>query len=129
VRELAEDLHTGILGSLDWSETVQQAEEQGKTVAEAFPDSAMAAQYRLLADQVLTLFRETRPMLKRLLEVTDWSGAETTPAEASFPALFPSGWNSTHPPAGTGTSSISACCCPSRIRSSSARRAACAASF
>lgn len=30
-------------------------------------------------------------MLKRLLEVTDWSGAETTAAEASFPALFPSG--------------------------------------
>jgi nitrogenase iron protein NifH len=53
VRELADELHTGILGALDWSETVQQAEVLHKTVLEAFPDSAMAASYRALAEGLL----------------------------------------------------------------------------
>ena len=51
--ELAEDLHSAIIGSLHRSETVQEAEELGKTVLEAFPDSAMAEEYRALARQVL----------------------------------------------------------------------------
>lgn len=51
--ELAEDLHSTIIGSLHRSETVQEAEELGKTVLEAFPDSAMAEEYRALARQVL----------------------------------------------------------------------------
>ena len=53
VAELAEDLHSTIIGSLHRSETVQEAEELGKTVLEAFPDSAMAEEYRALARQVL----------------------------------------------------------------------------
>ncbi len=53
VAELAEDLHSAIIGSLHRSETVQEAEELGKTVLEAFPDSAMAEEYRALARQVL----------------------------------------------------------------------------
>lgn len=51
--ELAEDLHSAIIGSLHRSETVREAEELGKTVLEAFPDSAMAEEYRALARQVL----------------------------------------------------------------------------
>ncbi|MBR5508877.1 MAG: AAA family ATPase [Lachnospiraceae bacterium] len=54
VAELAEDLHSRIIGSLDRSETVLDAEELGKTVLEAFPDSEMAAQYRKLADQIMS---------------------------------------------------------------------------
>ena len=53
VRELAEDLHTGLLGSLDWSETVQAAEPLNKTVLEAFPNSEMAQQYRVLTETIL----------------------------------------------------------------------------
>ena len=53
VRELAGDISSQIVGSLDFSETVQQAEELQKTVIEAFPESEMAAQYRALADAVL----------------------------------------------------------------------------
>ncbi len=53
VQELAEDIRSRIIGSLSRSETVQEAEEAGKTVIEAFPDSAMAEEYRVLADAVL----------------------------------------------------------------------------
>ena len=53
VRELAGDISSQIVGSLDFSETVQQAEALSKTVIEAFPESEMAAQYRALADAVL----------------------------------------------------------------------------
>lgn len=54
VEELAADIGSRIVGSLDFSPTVQQAEELGMTVLEAFPDTAAAAQYRALADAVLT---------------------------------------------------------------------------
>ena len=53
VEELADDLHTEIIGRLPRSETVQNAEELQKTVLEAFPDSEMAANYRTLAGAVL----------------------------------------------------------------------------
>ena len=53
VAELADDLHTEIIGRLPRSETVQNAEELQKTVLEAFPDSEMAANYRALAGAVL----------------------------------------------------------------------------
>lgn len=53
VMELANDLNTAVVGSLDRSDTVLEAEELGKTVLEAFPDSEMAKQYRILANQVL----------------------------------------------------------------------------
>ena len=52
VQELACDLHTQIIGSLDRSETVQEAEEQGVTVVRAFPESGIAAQFRALADRI-----------------------------------------------------------------------------
>ena len=53
VAELAEDIHSAVVGALDRSDLVLEAEELGKTVVEAFPDSGMAGQYRVLADAVL----------------------------------------------------------------------------
>jgi nitrogenase iron protein NifH len=53
VQELAEDIHSSVIGSLDRSEIVLEAEELGKTVVEAFPDSPMAQQYRELANAML----------------------------------------------------------------------------
>lgn len=52
VSELARDISSQIIGTLDWSPLVQQAEEMHKTVLEAFPDSPMATQYRELARRV-----------------------------------------------------------------------------
>lgn len=54
VKELAAELHTSIIGTLSRSETVQAAEELGMTVIEAFPDSEMAAEYRRLAETILS---------------------------------------------------------------------------
>ncbi|MFA6940126.1 MAG: nitrogenase iron protein NifH [Clostridiaceae bacterium] len=53
VQELADDINSGIIGILDRSEIVQQAEELNKTVVEAFPDSDMAMQYKILALNLL----------------------------------------------------------------------------
>ena len=58
VKELAEDFHTDIVGTLMRSEVVQQAEEQKKTVLEAFPESEMAEEYRILAKAILMKVRE-----------------------------------------------------------------------
>ena len=46
------------MGTLDHSDLVTQAEELGKTVLEAFPDSDMAQQYRDLAESLLRACRE-----------------------------------------------------------------------
>lgn len=53
VEELANDINSKIIGSLSRSDTVQDAEEIGKTVIEAFPESPMADEYRKLAKAVL----------------------------------------------------------------------------
>ena len=55
VAELAEDIHSEIVATLSRSDTVQEAEELGKTVVEAFPDSQMASEYRALAKKLLTV--------------------------------------------------------------------------
>ena len=52
VQTLAADIGCPIVGALSRSETVQAAEELGKTVLEAFPESTMAAEYRTLAAAV-----------------------------------------------------------------------------
>ena len=57
VEELAEDFHTSIVGTLTRSDLVQQ-EEQKKTVLEAFPESEMAEEYRILAKAILMKVRE-----------------------------------------------------------------------
>ena len=54
VLELANDFETEIIGELSRSETVQEAEELGKTVMEAFPDSSMAEEYRKLAAKLIS---------------------------------------------------------------------------
>lgn len=53
VKELCEDINSSIIGELSRSDTVIQAEDIGKTVIEAFPDSEMANEYRTLARAVL----------------------------------------------------------------------------
>ena len=58
VEELAADTGSRIVGALHWSETVQRAEELKKTVIEAFPESEMAGEYRVLAEQVLAAYGE-----------------------------------------------------------------------
>ncbi len=54
VRELAEDFKSEVIAGLSRSDIVQQAEELGKTVIEAFPDSPMADEYRALARKLLS---------------------------------------------------------------------------
>ena len=61
VRELAEDFYTQIIGRLDRSELVMEAEEAGKVLLEYAPDSQMAEEYRKLADQILAVCGEERP--------------------------------------------------------------------
>ena len=53
VAELADDLHSTVIHTLSRSDTVQEAEELGKTVVEAFPKSSMAGEYRALAEKIL----------------------------------------------------------------------------
>lgn len=53
VLELCDDIHSEIIGTLSLSESVTDAEDLGKTVIEAFPDSEMANEYRQLADAIL----------------------------------------------------------------------------
>ncbi|WP_123053927.1 nitrogenase iron protein NifH [Clostridium sp. JN-1] len=52
VSELAEDIHSEIVGTLDRSDVVQEAETLNKTVIEAFPESDIAKQYRKLAESI-----------------------------------------------------------------------------
>ena len=53
--ELAADINSSVVGSLSFSETVQAADEMKKTVIEAFPESPMAHEYRVLAASLLKI--------------------------------------------------------------------------
>ncbi len=53
VKELAIDIETDIIGTLEFSSMVQKADNLRKTVLEAFPDSDMAVSYIELASSVL----------------------------------------------------------------------------
>ena len=55
VETLCSDINSSIIGTLSRSDTVQAAEELGKTVIEAFPESSMAAEYRKLANDIYAL--------------------------------------------------------------------------
>mgnify|MGYP000838340256 CR=1 FL=1 len=55
VGELARDIGSKVIGTLNRSHTVCEAEDLGKTVIEAFPDSAMAEEYRVLAKRILKI--------------------------------------------------------------------------
>ena len=50
---LASDFHTEVIGALDRSSEIMQAEKQGCPVLSAFPDGNAAAQFRALTDAVL----------------------------------------------------------------------------
>ena len=52
VNELAKDFHTSVLGSIQFSPLVQQAEEKKQTLLTAFPDCEIAEEYRTLATRV-----------------------------------------------------------------------------
>ena len=58
VRELAEDFHTRVVGTLSRSALVLEAENRGKTLLEAYPDCEMAEEYRTLAEHILNACRE-----------------------------------------------------------------------
>lgn len=58
VRELAEDIDSEIVGELSRSETVTDAEDLGQTVIEAFPESDMAGEYRMLAKKLIDICKE-----------------------------------------------------------------------
>ncbi len=53
--ELARDMNTAVVGTISRSPVVTDAEELGKTVVEAFPDSDMAQEYRTIADTMLAI--------------------------------------------------------------------------
>ena len=53
VRKAAAEMDTPVLHIIPRDGIVQRAEEQGKTVIEAFPDSDMASCYRALAEKIL----------------------------------------------------------------------------
>ncbi|MBQ4336420.1 MAG: AAA family ATPase [Lentisphaeria bacterium] len=56
VRQLSEDFHSSILGTISRSPEIQQAEDLHKPAVLAFPDSPAAQQFRKLAE---TLLRDT----------------------------------------------------------------------
>ena len=56
--ELAEDFHSRILYRIPHCPLVPEAEEQGKTVLEAYPDSEMAEEYRALARMLMKELEE-----------------------------------------------------------------------
>ena len=60
VEELAGDFHTEVIGSLSRSNLVFQAEEQGKTLLEVYPNSDMAKEYRELADRIMKACQEEK---------------------------------------------------------------------
>ena len=55
VNELADDFQTQVVGTLSHSGLVTEAEEKKETVMECFPDSAMAEEYRKLAEAIYEL--------------------------------------------------------------------------
>lgn len=55
VEELARDLDTVIAAAVSYSQAVAEAEELGKTLMEAFPESAAAAEFEHLADMVISV--------------------------------------------------------------------------
>ncbi|MBQ8333467.1 MAG: AAA family ATPase [Clostridia bacterium] len=55
--QLAEDMGTSVVGTISRSQIVTDAEELGRTVVEAFPDSDMADEYRTIAKTMLEICR------------------------------------------------------------------------
>ena len=97
VLELSQDLHTQIVGSIDRSDLVQEAEELGETIMSAFPDSDIADCYRALADKLASdcgvaypaQENEAAPEKSRENSEAGSKGPSRIPvSKASFPAPF-----------------------------------------
>ena len=58
VNEFVKEIGSVLVGTLDRSPLVQKADDMGKTVAEAFPESEMTVQYEKLADAILQRCQE-----------------------------------------------------------------------
>jgi nitrogenase iron protein NifH len=58
IAQLAQDTHAPVIGTLSFNQAVRQAEEQHRTVIEAFPDSGMAQEYRTLATAVINTMQK-----------------------------------------------------------------------
>ena len=58
VRKAAEEMGSQVIHIVPRDKTVQLAENQGKTVIEAYPDSEMAQGYRNLAEKILEVIKE-----------------------------------------------------------------------
>ena len=99
VLELAQDLHTEVIGRLNRSGTVQEAEELGTTVMSAFADSDMAESYRTLADRIAADCAIEYPAEDPAVTANEKSGRSALSGsttripigEASFPAPFTAG--------------------------------------
>ena len=55
VQTLCGDIHTSIVGMIDRSDLVTEAETMKKTVMEDFPDSELAETFRRLAETIVFL--------------------------------------------------------------------------
>lgn len=53
INQLCQDIQSSVIGTLEFSETVQEADEMHQTVIEAFPSSDAANMYRNLAKALL----------------------------------------------------------------------------
>ena len=97
VLELSQDLHTQIVGSIDRSDLVQEAEELGENIMSAFPDSDIADCYRALADKLASdcgvaypaQENEAAPEKSRENSEAGSEGPSRIPgSKAAFPAPF-----------------------------------------
>ena len=97
VLEFSQDLHTQIVGSIDRSDLVQEAEELGENIMSAFPDSDIADCYRALADKLASdcgvaypaQENEAAPEKSRENSEAGSEGPSRIPvSKASFPAPF-----------------------------------------
>ena len=91
--ELSEDLHTEIVGSLNRSDLVQEAEELGTTVMSAFPESDMASAYKALADKIAADCAIDYPVQETVCAASGLGKSSEGPSripagEASFPMPF-----------------------------------------
>ena len=58
VAKFADSIDSTVVGTIDRSPLVQEAEEAGQTVVERFPESGQAAQYLALAKQIIERYQE-----------------------------------------------------------------------
>lgn len=90
VQELAEDFHTKVIGTLSRSDLVPEAEVLGKTLLECYPDSEMAGEYRILAEEILAACRR-RVHVKKSWKQGDSGENRGNDREGFFSGTFSGG--------------------------------------